>query len=78
MCNITFDRANPEYGNTRCQFFGGCTGSYFGPTNTINTKKYPKKNSWALFLGKPPKMHCNVTAKLLAPNGSNMTQNDPE
>ena len=41
-------------------FFWGCTGLYFGPTNTINTKNCPKKTLAGPFLRKPPKMHCNA------------------
>ena len=40
-------------------FFWGCRGPYFGPTNTINTKNY-KKTLAGPFLRKPPKMHCNA------------------
>ena len=47
--NRTFDHANPEYGNMRRQFFGGCTRPYFGPTYTINTKKYKEKHLRAHF-----------------------------
>ena len=65
-------------------FFWGCTGPYFGPTNTINTKNY-QKNTRRLIFKKTTQnalqcttVHCNVASYLLAPNGSNMTQNDPE
>ena len=40
-------------------FFGGCRGPYFGPTNTINTKNY-QKNTRGPILQKTPKMHCNA------------------
>ena len=35
-------------------FFWGCTGPYFGPTNTINTKNYQKNTTgskfWSIFI----------------------------
>ena len=40
-------------------FFWGCTGPHFGPTNTINTKNY-QKNTCGPIYRKPPKMHCNA------------------
>ena len=47
--NLTFDLANPEYGNTCRIFFRGCTGPYFGPTNTIYTKNYQKNTRGPIF-----------------------------
>ena len=38
------------------QFFLGCRGLYFSPTNTIHAKNYQKTTSGVLF-SLPPKMH---------------------
>ena len=65
-------------------FVWGCTGPYFGPTNTISTKNYQKNTRGPIFRKTTQNalqcttVHCNVASYLLAPNGSNMTQNDPE
>ena len=48
-------------------FFWGCTGPYFGPTNTINTKNYQKNTRGPIFRKTTQNalqcttVHCNVT-----------------
>ena len=48
-------------------FFWGCTGLYFGPTNTINTKNYQKNTRRPIFRKTTQNalqcttVHCNVT-----------------
>jgi len=69
------------------QFFLGCTGPHFGPTNTNHAKNYQKITFWALFRIPPPKcttVHYSAVQwievqalELFTPNGSNMTNNDP-
>ena len=49
-------------------FFWGCRGPYFGPTNTINTKNYQKNTRGPIFTKTTKNalqcttVHCNVTS----------------
>ena len=60
IVNCTFDRASPEYGNMRRQFFWGCTGPYFGPTK--GSHRLP---NWMFFYTK------YVTNSQISPNFNN-------
>ena len=49
-------------------FFGGCRGPHFGPTNTIDTKNYQKNTRGPIFTKTTKNalqcttVHCNVTS----------------
>ena len=45
----------PTKKKTYATIFWGCTGPYFGPTNTNHAKNYKKKHFWGYFLAYPQK-----------------------
>ena len=58
--NRTFDRTNPDYGNTRCDAFFEGAQDLILVQLTLLVQKIIKKTLAGPFIGKPPKLYCNA------------------